>query len=91
VSYITVLTGPRIIPFQTLDIDEDPLKLGDREGWVGVVELDGDGVGELVPGLLALLEAADNVVERGSAPEVLLLQAEFFTALEARKSQFSAM
>jgi hypothetical protein len=54
---------------------------------MGIVELNGDRVGELLPGLLALFEAADNIVERGSAPEVLLLQAELFTALEAGKCQ----
>jgi hypothetical protein len=50
---------------------------------VSVVELNSDLVGELVPGALALLEAADDVVERGSAPEVLLLQAKLFTTVEA--------
>jgi hypothetical protein len=88
-SNFTVLTGPRIVPLQTLDVNENPLKLWDRESWMGVVKLDGDRVGELLPGFLALLEAADNIVERGSAPEVLLLQAELFTALEAGKYQSS--
>jgi hypothetical protein len=84
-SNFTVLTRPRIVPLQTLDINENPLELGDRKSWMSVVELDGDRVGEFLPGFLALLEAADNIVERGSAPEVLLLQAELFTALEAGK------
>jgi hypothetical protein len=84
-SIFTALTVPRIVPLQALNIDEDPQKLGDGESWVSVVELDGNRVGELLPGLLALLEATDNVVERGSAPEVLLLQAELLTAFEAGK------
>jgi hypothetical protein len=50
---------------------------------VRVVQLNGDRVGELLPRLLALLEAADDVVQRGGAPEVLLLQAELLTTLEA--------
>jgi hypothetical protein len=84
-SICTALTVPRIVPLQTLNIDEDPQKLGNGKSRVSVVELDGDRVGELLPGLLALLEATDNVVERGSAPEVLLLQAELLTAFEAGK------
>jgi hypothetical protein len=81
------LTVPRIVPLQALNIDEDSQKLGDGESWVSVVELDGDRVGKLLPGLLALLEATDNVVKRGSTPEVLLLQAELLTAFEAGKDQ----
>ena len=50
---------------------------------MGVVELDGDLVGEFLPRALALLETSDNVVERGGAPEVLLLQAKLLTTVEA--------
>jgi hypothetical protein len=74
-------TAPRIIPIQALDIDQYPQKFRDGERRVRIVKLDGDRVGELLPGLLALLESADDVVERGSAPEVLLLQSKLFTAL----------
>ena len=49
---------------------------------MSVVQLDGDLVGELLPRALALLEAANNVVERSSAPEVLLLEAKLLTALK---------
>jgi hypothetical protein len=77
-----ILTAPRIIPLQTLNVDEYPQKLGNREGRMGVVELDSDGVGELLPSLLALLESTDDIVQRGSAPEVLLLQTELLTTLE---------
>jgi hypothetical protein len=50
---------------------------------VGIVELDGNLVRELAPSTLALLESADDVVERGGAPEVLLLQAKLLTAVKA--------
>jgi hypothetical protein len=78
-------TAPRIVPIQAFDIDQYPQKFRNGKRRVRIVKLDGDRVGELLPGLLALLESADNVVERGSAPEVLLLQSKLFTALEAMK------
>jgi hypothetical protein len=40
-------------------------------------------VGELFPSLLGLLEPSHDVEERGSTPEVLLLQAQFLAALQA--------
>lgn len=57
------LTVPRIIPVKSLDIDQYPLELGNSQCRVGVVELDGDLVGEFLPRALALLETSDNVVE----------------------------
>jgi hypothetical protein len=78
-----VLTVPRIIPVQALLINQYPLKFRNSERRVSVVELDSDLIGELVPGAFALLEAADDVVERGSAPEVLLFQAKLLAAVEA--------
>jgi hypothetical protein len=80
------LTAPRIIPLQALDIDEYPQKLRDSKSWMSVVKLDGDRVGEFLPSLLVLLESANDIVQRGSAPKVLLLQAKLLTALEAMKS-----
>jgi hypothetical protein len=50
---------------------------------VCVVELNGDRVGELLPGPLVLLEAADNIVKRGSTPEILLFQSELLATLKA--------
>lgn len=49
---------------------------------MGVIELDGHLVRELPPGALGLLETANNVVQRGGNPEVLLLQAKFLSSLE---------
>jgi hypothetical protein len=48
-----------------------------------IVELDSDRVGELFPRPLVLLEATDDIVERCGAPEVLLLETEFLSTLEA--------
>lgn len=50
---------------------------------MGVVKLNGDLVGEFGPGTLSLLEPANDIEERGSAPEVLLLQTELLTTLKA--------
>lgn len=47
-----------------------------------VVKLDSNRVGKLLPRLLALLETTNDIVERGSAPEVLLLQAKLLTTLK---------
>jgi Na+-transporting NADH:ubiquinone oxidoreductase subunit NqrA len=44
-----------------------------------VVELDGDIVGQLVDVLANVLEPAEDIVERGCRPEVLLLETELFT------------
>jgi len=77
-----LLTAPGIVPLQALNIDQYSLKLRDGKRWVGVVELDSDLVREFAPGPLALLETANNVVERSSAPEVLLLQTELLATVQ---------
>ena len=77
------LTVPRIIPVQTLDIDKDSLELGNGQSRVCVVELNSNLIRELLPGTLALLETANNVVKRGSTPEVLLLETKLFAAVKA--------
>ena len=40
---------PRVVPSELLLVDEDALKLGDRDRGVRVVELDGDRLGEVFP------------------------------------------
>jgi hypothetical protein len=74
--------APCLVPLQALDIHQDSLKLRNGERWVGVVELNGDLVGEFLPGALALLETSHDIVERSGAPEVLLLQAKLFTTVK---------
>jgi hypothetical protein len=53
---------PRLIPFETLNIHQYALKLGDRKSRVGIVQLNSDRAGEVLPGTLGLFESADNVV-----------------------------
>ena len=48
---------------------------------MGVVELDGDFLGEGFPVFVVALEAADDVAERAGDEEVLLEQAEFLAGL----------
>ena len=43
--------SPGVGPVELLLVHEDALKLGDGHGRVGVVELDGNLVGEVVPGI----------------------------------------
>lgn len=47
-----------------------------------IVELDGDLVGELLPGALSLLKAAHNIIERCCHPEILLLQTQLLALLQ---------
>jgi hypothetical protein len=58
------------------------VKLRDGQSRVSIVELDGDLVGEFLPGTLALLETTHNIVQRGGTPEVLLLKTKLLAALE---------
>lgn len=77
---------PGIIPVEALNVDENPLQLRNSQGWVGVIELNGDLRWKVLPRPLALLEAADNIVERRGAPEVLLLQAKLLAAVQAAEA-----
>lgn len=73
---------PSLIPLETLEINKDALQLDNGKRGVGIIELDGNLIGELAPGALRLLEAANNVVKRGGNPEVLLLEAQLLASLE---------
>ena len=66
---------PCFVPLERLVINENTHQLRNGKRWVRIVQLDGDLVREVLPRLPRLLESADNIVERGSTPEVLLLQA----------------
>ena len=68
---------PCNIPLEIFDIDEDTLQLDDGERGMGIVQLNGDLIGELCPRTFSLFETTDNVVERRATPKVLLLQTEF--------------
>lgn len=49
---------------------------------MGIVKLNRNLVGEFAPGALGLLETANNIMQRGSHPEVLLLETEFFATIQ---------
>ncbi len=74
--------GPSFVPLETLEVNEDALQLDNRQRRVGIVELDGDLLGEFLPRAFRLLEATDDVVERGGDPEILLLEAQLLAAVE---------
>ena len=73
---------PSLVPFESLEINQDTLELNNGQRRMGIVQLDGHLVRELSPSALRLLEATNNVVQRRSNPEVLLLQAELLAAIE---------
>lgn len=49
---------------------------------MGIIQLNGNLIWELSPGALRLLESSNNVIKRGSNPEVLLLQTKLLTTIE---------
>jgi hypothetical protein len=65
-----------------LNVNENSLQLHDGQCRVGIVELDSHLVGELFPGAVGLFEAANDIVQGGSNPKVLLFQPKFFSALQ---------
>ncbi len=75
---------PGLLPGQVLDVDEDTHELGDGERRMRVVQLNGHlvrEVAEVVAGDLARaklggLEATNDVLQSGSAQEVLLLHTQ---------------
>ena len=83
-----LLTAPGIIPFQALDINQNPHKLRNSQRWVRVIQLDCDLVGEFAPSTLALLKPSHDVVKRSRAPEVLLLQSKLFATLQTAAVRF---
>jgi hypothetical protein len=49
---------------------------------MGIIQLNGDLLGELAPSTLGLLESADNIVQGSSNPKVLLLQSKLLTTVK---------
>jgi len=64
--------SPGEVPGDALFVDEDAHELGDGDGGVGVVELDGVFVGEAGEVEVGLFVAADDVVDGAGDEEVLL-------------------
>ena len=72
---------PRLVPGQTVFVDEEALQFWNADRRVGVVQLDGDFVGEFRPVGIVLLEAADDVAQRAGGEKVLLEEAQFLAGL----------
>ena len=71
---------PSLPPRESVHVVEQALKLDHGDGRVGVVELDGDFIREIVPVVVAPTEASDDILERAGYEEILLDQAEFLAA-----------
>ena len=63
---------PRLVPAQPGLVEQDPHQLGDGQRGVGVVELDGDLVGQGLPVVAAAAEPRDDVGQRAGDQEILL-------------------
>ena len=62
------------LPVEAFPVQQDPHQLGDGDRRMGVVELDGDLVGQPSPVGVALAEPPEDVLESGRHEEVLLLE-----------------
>ena len=67
---------PGSIPLQPLAVDQDPHQLRDRQGRVGVVELDGHLIRQALDRRVLDRVAPEDVLDRGRDEEVLLLEPE---------------
>ena len=63
---------PRFVPAEQGLVEQDPHQLGDGHGGVGVVELDGDLVGEGFPVVAAAAEPRHDVGQRTRDQKILL-------------------
>lgn len=73
---------PSLIPLKSLNINQNALQLNDGKRRVSVIELDSNLLRELLPRALRLLETTNNIVQRCSNPEVLLLETQLLTSLQ---------
>lgn len=67
---------PGVVPLETFPVDKNALQLDDAERGVRVVKLDRHLVGEVHPGALGLLEAANDVLQCRAHEKVLLAQTQ---------------
>ena len=73
---------PGFLPWQILLVDQEAQQIDDGDGRMGVVELNGDLVGEVVPRIARLLAvAADDVAQRAGDEKILLHEAQFLAVL----------
>ena len=72
------LTGsPGVVPLDGVFVDQDTHQLRDGEHGVGVVQMDGDGLGEVGQVVVFFEVTAHDILHRGGDEEVFLAQAQF--------------
>ena len=67
---------PGLIPSEMRLVEQDPHQLGDGDGRVRIVELDGRPLGKRAPVGIAAAEASDEIGERAGDEKVLLDEAQ---------------
>ena len=70
--------APGFFPSHAVNIVKETHQFDDGDGGVGIVELDDDLFGEILPTFVIFAEATKDVAERASDEKVLLNEAEFF-------------
>ncbi len=68
--------GPGLLPTQLFLIQQDAHQFGDGDGGMGVIELDGHFIRQLVEIRVIFSEAVEDVAQRGADEEILLLEAQ---------------
>jgi hypothetical protein len=72
---------PCLLVRKLLLVNQNSEKFDGADGGVGIVKLNFVEFGELSPVSVRLFESADDVMQRGSTEEILLLQSELLTLL----------
>ena len=71
---------PGVFPRKTIDVMKEALEFNHGDGRMGIVELDGNLLGEIVPIHVAPAESSDDILQRAGDKEVLLNEAKFLAA-----------
>ena len=67
---------PRLLPRETLAVHQKTHQLRHAERGVGVVRVDGDALGQLVPGKMRGAERAQHALQPGADEEIFLLETQ---------------
>src|SRR5208283_5927011 len=70
---------PRLVPFETVEVDQNAHEFGDGDSRMGVVQLDGRVFAERAHVLVLLDMATNEVEERRGSEEVLLSEAQLLS------------
>ncbi|MNO95887.1 hypothetical protein D3C76_875410 [compost metagenome] len=74
---------PGFVPGDLVLIDQQPHQLGHGNRGVGIVELDGGGIGQVEQAVMHVQVASQQVLQRGRDEEVLLAQAQLLAGFSA--------